>query len=127
MVFSFYMDSGTAESGSYLTFPKSIANVGNMFDGDTSTFTCPHNGYYEFTFMGSVETDSPEGEAVVEIDKNGEKVMRFLDQRDDSLMSFTWIMKLSVGDKIRLYLYLGKIFRDMYHHSFFNGMLLNTV
>ena len=123
-MFSFYANGGTQTAGSYLTIPNSVVNDGNVFNGDTGTFTCPVNGYYEFTFSGNAYST---GQTYIWVENNGTPVMRFLDVHQESLMSFTWIMKLSVGDKIRLYLEAGSIYSDGYHYNFFNGMLLHSM
>ena len=95
-----------------------------MLNGDTGTFTCPVNGYYEFTFTG---TTYATGQTYIRVEKNGSQDMRFLDYNQESLMSFTWIMKLNIGDKVRLYLEHGSIYSDGYHFNFFNGMLLRSI
>ena len=107
-----------------MTFPKNVANVGNVFNGDTGIFTSPVNGYYEFTFTGSAYAD---GYNIIRVEKNGSGNMKFLTERKDSLMSFTWIMELSVGDEIRLFLENGVIYRGPYRYNFFNGMLLHSI
>ena len=124
IVFSFYAYDGlTIAAGSYLTFHQSVVNDGNVFNGDTGTFTCSVNGYYEFTFTGNAYSTS---QTYIKVEKNGNNARKFLDHLTDSLMSFTWIMKLSVGDTIRLYVEHGFIYRDSYHNSAFNGMLLRA-
>ena len=123
-MFSFYADEHLIiAAGSYLTFPKSVVNDGNVFNGDTGTFTCSVNGYYEFTFAGTTYVT---GQTYIRVEKNGEYSHIFLDHLTDSLMSFTWIMNLNVGDIIRLYVENGNIFRDEYHSNVFNGMLLRA-
>ena len=105
-IFTVYEDKHELFTEEYLTFSKSLINIGNVFD--RTEFTCRMDGYYEFSFAGT-GYHSSESHIYVYIQKNGENVLVFYDREDDDsstnsyfLMSFSWQMELKSGDKVRL-------------------------
>ena len=101
-IFSVYENEGSQFIDTYLTFPKSFINDGNVFDG--MEFTCRMEGYYDFSFAG---TGYPTSNSYIHItvQKNGSDVLKFFDQDKSNanfLVSFNWQMELKAGDKVRL-------------------------
>ena len=84
-----------------LTFNKVDINVGEAFDG--SIFTAPISGIYKMTFSGQ---SGFQIEIVVE--NNNKKVFHIIDGKKVEYsmhlnnVSYTWMMKLDVGDRVKL-------------------------
>ena len=85
-----------------LTFNKVDINVGEAFDG--SIFTAPISGIYKMTFSGQ---SGFQIEIVVE--NNNKKVFHIIDGKKVEYsmhlnnVSYTWMMKLVEGDKVKLF------------------------
>ena len=110
-VFTAYENKWEHFTETYLTFPKSLINDGNVFDG--TEFTCRMEGYYDFSFAGNGD-NGPNSYIYVYVQKNGEDILIFYDQSYDNyefLMAFNWQMELKVGDKVRL--------RQFSNHGFY--------
>ena len=88
-----------------LTFNKVDINVGEAFDG--SIFTAPISGIYKMTFSGQsgfqieivVENNNKEVFHII----GGKKVEYIIDPYDLNNVSYTWMMKLVEGDKVKLF------------------------
>ena len=86
-----------------LTFNKVDVNIGEAFDG--SIFTAPISGIYKMTFSGQ---SGFQIEIVVE--NNNKRVFHIIDGKKVEYsmqytvynVSYTWMMKLVKGDKVKL-------------------------
>merc|ERR1712141_579906 len=66
----------------YITFQKTLLNIGESFESETGTFTAPTNGIYEFTFSGL--DDAGKFWTYIDIEKNGTKIFTMTDYDDSS-------------------------------------------
>lgn len=100
-----YGSSYYVNEGEIITFDKKLVNIGANFDG--STFTCQKPGIYEFNFAG---TSSASELNKIQVLKNNLEVLEFFDDtaqkgdfiNDESLMTFSFILKLNMNEKIKL-------------------------
>ena len=128
VVFSYYSDCRC--NSPIISFPKSLVNVGNAFDG--STFKCPQAGYYSFEFAGTYDSEY----AWIEVLKNDAKELSFYDDtaekgnvnNDESLMSFSFMLKLYKGDSVKLKISGGKFYTDRQsRHRVFSGQFVRPL
>ena len=120
--------------GEIINFDKAMVNIGSDFDG--STFTCDIRGYYEFGFTGTglVDSDTDEWNSI-QVLKNDVKVYQFWDDTarkdtyddDNALINFQFIIKLNVGDKVKLKLENGKIDNDDRKFRVFSGKFIRPL
>ena len=93
-------DSG--HSG-YLTFDQVDIDIGEAFDG--SFFTAPIAGIYKMTFSGQ-NAMSDIDHTSISVYKNDNRMFGIMDfnvavEWGDNV-SYTWMMKLDVGDRVKL-------------------------
>ena len=93
-------DSG--HSG-YLTFGQVDIDIGEAFDG--SFFTAPITGIYKMTFSGQ-NAMSDIDHTSISVYKNDNRMFGIMDYNvavewGDNV-SYTWMMKLDVGDRVKL-------------------------
>ena len=106
-----------------------MVNVGNAFDG--STFNCPQAGYYSFQFAGTVYEEF----AYIDVLKNNAKELKFHDDtaedgvgaNDESLMSFSFMLKLHKGDSVNLKITLGKFSTHASQYRVFSGQFVRPL
>jgi len=129
VMFSYYADTGTFYRGSTISFPKSLVNVGNSFNG--TTFKCSMPGYYSFQFTGTGYSDNSR----IQVLKNDEDVLYFFDDTaskayqndDESLMSFQFMLKLLRDDSVKLKVQEGKLFTSSLQNLIFNGQFMRPL
>lgn len=122
-MFSYYANSGSVSSGSYLTFNIPMVNNDGNFDG--TKFKCPfeRNVFYDFSFAGSGYSNEI---TVIAVKKNGIDQLKFFfrdsNVNDYHLISFSWKMELAFEDEVSLYVERGKIVSGSEANRIFNGI-----
>ena len=98
-----------------LTFDIVDINIGDGFDRTSGFFTVPVSGIYKMSFSGQSGYDKFDFTRI-RVYKNGYNQFYIYDgndaeKADINNISYTWIMKLVKGDKVKLYssnyLYVG--------------------
>ena len=102
MIFNAQITEGFSSVTGNLIFDQVDVNIGEAFDG--SIFTAPISGIYKMTFSGQ---SGFQIQVVVEI--NNKEVFYIIDGKKVEYsmhlnnVSYTWMMKLVEGDKVKLF------------------------
>ena len=128
VIFSALKTSGGDVTGD-LTFDRTEVNIGSAMNVENGEFKAPYSGTYSFIF--SALTANKVKQLSIYIRKNGNTINYIYNQMDvesetryDNI-SHHWILNLSKGDIINLYLYLGKLYTSSNIPVIFSGHLLH--
>ena len=106
----------------FLTFDRVDINIGDAFNGSSGIFNVPVSGIYKLNFSGQSAYERNDVTRV-KVYKNGSYILGIWDSNegkhemetthDGNNVSYTWIMKLVKGDKLKLesvnYLYADDV------------------
>ena len=90
-----------------LTFGQVDINISDGFDGSSGIFTVPVSGIYKMSFSGQSAFGKID-DTIIHVIKNGSVMFYITDgntaeKGDENNVSYTWIMRLVKGDKLKLY------------------------
>ena len=127
VIFSAQVTTGYAVTGD-LIFDRVDINIGDGFDGSSGIFTVPVSGIYKMSFSGqsaNVRFDITS----IRVYKNGDQMFNILDSNDaekvgTNNVSYTWIMRLVKGDKLKLES-VNYLYADNYARLTFTGELIH--
>ena len=111
MIFNAQKAEGFNVKG-FLTFDRVDINIGDGFNGSSGIFNVPVSGIYKLNFSGQSAYERNDVTRV-KVYKNGSYILGIWDSNegkhemetthDGNNVSYTWIMKLVKGDKLKLY------------------------
>ena len=116
MIFNAQKAEGFNVKG-FLTFDRVDINIGDAFNGSSGIFNVPVSGIYKLNFSGQSAYERNDVTRV-KVYKNGSYILGIWDSNegkhgDGNNVSYTWIMKLVKGDKLKLesvnYLYADDV------------------
>ena len=112
-----------------LTFDKTEVNIGASMNIQSGEFKAPFSGTYSFDF--SALSQDKQKVVHVHIKKNNQIVNNIYNnfkeestQRFDNI-NYHWMLTLSTGDIITLYLTNGKLYTSSTYPVIFSGHLLH--
>jgi len=115
----------------FLTFDGCSVNVGNAMDAKSGIFTAPFSAAYLFSLHVCTHDLK---KALIAIRRNGIEVASIYDQNHqdnhkNSMAGQTFVIELSVGDKLQAYMYTftGLHDKPTNHLTQFTGLLLKPV
>ena len=121
--------TGGDETGSTLTFDKTEVNIGASMSIKSGEFKAPFSGTYSFDF--SALSQDKRKTVHIQIKKNNIVINNIYNhlneestQRFDN-MNYHWMLTLSTGDIITLYLANGKLYTSSTFPVIFSGHLLH--
>ena len=115
VIFNAKKTKGYSDVTGDLTFDQVDINIGNGFDGSSGIFKAPVSGIYKISFSGQSSFGRFDN-TYIWVVKNGDEILKIWDSNDAEKadvnnVSYTWIMRLVKGDKLKLnsmnYLYAG--------------------
>ena len=112
---------GELSKNSYIAFKELLVNIGDAFNSETSTFTAPVHGNYEFSY--SANTDKSFGG--IEVERNGiKRLSSWGSGVEYSSLGSKWLMRLNRGDEIRLKVGDASINTNASRYRIFSGKLV---
>ena len=112
-----------------MIFHKTEVNIGEAMNIQSGEFKAPFSGTYSFDF--SALSQDKQKTVHVQIKKNNNIIYNIYNhlneestQRFDN-MNFHWMLTLSTGDVITLYLSSGEFFTNSNYPIIFSGHLLH--
>ena len=129
VIFNAKKTEGNNDVGGFLTFDQVDINIGEGFDGEV--FAVPVSGIYKMTFSGTsaFEKKSQDYRTVILVQKNGANMFCMFDNTSGNTtgknISYTWMMKLVQGDKLKLFSAGSYLYADSLFPLTFTGELIH--
>ena len=129
VIFNAKKTEGNNDVGGFLTFDQVDINIGEGFDGEV--FAVPVSGIYKMTFSGtsSFEKKSHTLRTMIFVQKNGANMFCMFDNTSGNAtgknISYTWMMKLVQGDKLKLFSAGSYLYADSLFPLTFTGELIH--
>ena len=106
VIFNAQITQGEDDITGDLTFDHVSINIGVGFNGSLGVFKVPISGFYQMSFSGSSAKNTIIYSQIY-VYNNDAEILRIYDSNeaiggDGNNLSYTWMMKLSKGDKVRL-------------------------
>ena len=129
VIFSAVKTSGSNFNGDN-TYDDLVINLGNGFNAESGTFVVPVSGTYRMSFSGQSAFGKYDFTEVY-VKKNESNIFHIWDSNevekaDANNVSYTWLMNLSQGDRVKLWSHNFLHADEKRYHITFTGELIHV-